>query len=149
MIIHGYYPSDLLLIIYIPKYLNDSLSKSDNYCGISLVNNLNCKFLDYVIIHLYDKQLKTSDMQFVIKRNISTIMCSAMYMEIINQYKMKASNVYSFMLDASKAFDRVHFGILFRLSLKRNVPLGIVQLLLDRYTRHQTCTVWEHHKTSF
>ena len=55
-------------------------------------------------------------------------------MEIINQYKMKGSNVYSCMLYASKAFDRVHFGTLFRLSLKHNLPLGILRLLLDSYT---------------
>ena len=135
MIVHGYNPSDLLLstIISIPKDLKGSLSKSDNYRGISLVNF--CKLFDYVIINLYDKQLKTSDIQFGFKSNHSTTMCSAIYMEIINQYKMKGSNVYSCMLDASKAFDRVHFGSLFRLLLKRNLPLGIVRLLLDSYAR--------------
>ena len=65
MLVHGYNPSDLLLstIIYIPKDLKGSLSKSDNYRGFSLVNSI-CKLFDYVIINLYDKQLKTSDMQF-------------------------------------------------------------------------------------
>ena len=65
MLVHGYNPSDLLLltIISIPKDLKGSLSKSDNYRGISLVNSI-CKVFDYVIINLYDKQLKTSDMQF-------------------------------------------------------------------------------------
>ena len=53
------------------------------------------------------------------------------------------------MLDASKAFDRVHFGSLFRLLLKRNLPLGIVRLLLDIYTRQQACTVWDRQKSSF
>ena len=84
--------------------------------GISLVNSI-CKLFDYVIINLYDKKFKTSDMQFGFQRNHSTTMCSAIYMEIIIQYKMKGSNVYSCMLDASKAFDRVHFGSLFRLLL--------------------------------
>ena len=88
-------------------------------------------------------------MQFGFKSNHSTTMCSAIYMEIINQYKMKGSNVYSCMLDASKAFDRVHFGSLFRLLLKRNLPLGIVRLLLDSYTRQQACTVWDQQKSSF
>ena len=76
-------------------------------------------------------------------------MCSAIYMEINNQYKMKGSNVYSCMLDARKASDRVHFGSLFRLLLKRNLPLGIVRLLLDSYTRQQACTVWDRQKSSF
>ena len=88
-------------------------------------------------------------MQFGFKSNHSTTMCSAIYMEIINQYKMKGSNVYSCMLDASKAFDRVHFGSLFRLLLKRNLPLGIVRLLLDSYTRQQASTVWDQQKSSF
>ena len=66
MIVHGYNPSDLLLstIISIPKDLKGSLFKSDNYRGISLVNSI-CKLFDYVIINLYDKQLKTSDMQHI------------------------------------------------------------------------------------
>ena len=76
-------------------------------------------------------------------------MCSAIYMEIINQYKIKGSHVYSCMLDASKAFDRVHFGSLFSLLLKRNLPLGIVILLLDSYTRQQAGTVWDRQKSSF
>ena len=144
----GYNPSDLLLltIISIPKDLKGSLSKSDNYRGISLVNSI-CKLFDYVIVNLYDKQLKTSDMQFGFKSNHSTTMCTAIYMEIINQYKMKDSNVYSCMLDASKAFDRVRFGTLFRLLLKRNLPLGIVRLLLDSYTHQQACTVLDRQKS--
>ena len=70
-------------------------------------------------------------------------MCSAIYMDIINHYKTNGSNVYSCMLDASKAFDRVHFGTLFKLLLSRNIPIGIVRLLLDSYTRQQACAVWE------
>ena len=62
---------------------------------------------------------------------------------------MKGSNVYSCMLGASKAFDRIHFGSLFRLLLKRNLPIGIVRLLLDSYTRQQACTVWDQQKSSF
>ena len=93
-LVHGYNPSDLLLltIISIRKDLRGSLSKSDNYRGISLVNSI-CNLFDYVIINLYDKQLKTSDMQFVFKNYHSTTMCSAIYMEIINQYKMKGCNI--------------------------------------------------------
>ena len=47
MLVHGYNPSDLLLstIISISKDLMGSLSKSDNYRGISLVNSI-CKLFD-------------------------------------------------------------------------------------------------------
>ena len=69
-------------------------------------------------------------------------------MEIIHQYKTKGSNVNSCMLDTSKAFDRVHFGTLFRLLLKRNLPLGIVKLLLYSYIHQQVLAVWDRHKSS-
>ena len=41
---------------------------------------------------------------------------------------MRSSIVYSCMLDASKVFDRVHFGTLFRLLLKRNFMLIFMKL---------------------
>ena len=73
-------------------------------------------------------------MQFRFKSNHSTTMCSAIYMEIINKYKMKGSNVYSYTLDASTAFDRIHFGTLL---LRRNLPLCIVRLL-SRHVQYGT-----------
>ena len=47
------------------------------YIYIHIINI--CKLFDYVIINLYDKQLKTSDMQLGFKRNHSTTVCSAIY----------------------------------------------------------------------
>ena len=40
----------------------------------------------------------------------------------------------SCFLDASKAFDKVHYGKLFNLMLKRSVPSVIVRIILDGYT---------------
>ena len=53
-------------------------------------------------------------------------MCSAIYTEIINQYKMKGSNVYNCMLDASK----VNFGSLFILLLKRYLPFWYSKIII-------------------
>ena len=87
-------------------------------------------------------------MQFGFKRNPYTIMCYTMYMEIVNTYNMKGSNVYSIMLDARKSFDRVNFGILFSLFFQSNLPLATVRLLFDSYSQHQTCTVCDRQTTS-
>ena len=46
-------------------------------------------------------------------------LCSLIYKEVVNHYLNSGSNVYSCLLDASKAFDRVHYGTLFRLLLKK------------------------------
>ena len=44
-----------------------------------------------------------------------------MYSEIINHYTNNKSNAYSCLLDASKAFDLVHFGKLFRILLSTDI----------------------------
>ena len=37
------------------------------------------------------------------------------------------------VLDASKAFDRVHYGKLFRILLSKKLPILIIRLILDSY----------------
>ena len=44
-------------------------------------------------------------MQFGFK-NMSTTMCSLIYKEVIGHYLTNGSNVYSCLLDITKAFDR-------------------------------------------
>ena len=57
--------------------------------------------------------LNTDDMQFGFKNNNSTVLCTAVYIETINHYMNEGSDVYSCLIDASKAFDRVYWGKLF------------------------------------
>ena len=40
------------------------------------------------------------------------------------------NNVYSCLLDASKAFDKVNYGKLFNILLNRKVPFCIIRLLM-------------------
>ena len=136
MIVHGHTPKDLLAstIISIPKDMRASLCKSDNYRGISLFNAI-CKVFDYVIMYLCDEFLYTSEMPFGFKQNHSTVLCSLMYKEVASNYLQNGSNVYSCLLDASKAFDRIHFGKLFAILIERNVPLCFIRLILDAYSR--------------
>ena len=94
-------------IISIPKDNRGSINSSDNYRGISLSNSI-CKLYDYVFIDLNMDYLKTDDMQFGFKNNHSTGLCTAVYIETINHSINEGSDVYSCLIDASKAFDRVH-----------------------------------------
>ena len=48
------------------------------------------------------------------------------------------------MLDASKAFDRVHYGKIFNLLKQRRIPALIRRLLLDMYTRQKMRTIWNN-----
>ena len=127
MLIHGYNANDLVLssIISIPKDIRSSLGSSDNYRGISLFNGI-CTLFDYVIMHTCNDYLFTSDMQFGFKPQHSTTICSLVYHEIINHYMSNNNNVYSCLLDASKAFDKVHYGKLFHILLNQKVLFCII-----------------------
>lgn len=150
MVIHGHTPDDLLksTIISIPKDYKASLTSSDNYRGISLFNSM-CKLYDNVILYMYKGGFNTSDMQFAYKESHSTTLCTLIYKEVINHYLEYGSNVYSCLLDASKAFDRVHYGKLFNLLLNRNIPKCIIRLIFDSYTRQKTCTSWDNVKSEY
>ena len=54
-------------------------------------------------------------MQFGFKADMSTTLCTYVMMETVSYYNAQCSNVYALMLDASKAFDRVNYGKLFRI----------------------------------
>ena len=96
-------------IISIPKDKFASLCNSNNFRGKSWFNRIN-KLYNYVIIKLCGNRLLTSDMQYGYKKNHSTTMCTAIFRDVIEHYVNGHSNVYSCLLDASKAFDKFIMG---------------------------------------
>ena len=148
MLIHGYNADELLasVIASIPKCSRSSLNTSENYRGISLCCSM-CKVIDYVFIDKYSSYLKSSHLQFAFKAQHDTVLCSATVKETVQYFLNKKSNVYACMLDASKAFDKVHFGKLFKLLIDRKIPAVVIRLLLDSYTRQKICTVWNGAKS--
>ena len=61
---------------------------------------------------------------------------------MIDNYNRNGSNAYSCFLDASKSFDKIHYGKLFNVLLRKDVPFCIVRILLDAYTRQQARVLW-------
>ena len=72
-----------------------------------------------MILNKQAEKLKTSDLQFGFKTKTSTTMCTFMTLETIEYYTSKGNNVYTLLLDASKAFDRVDYIKLFEKLLKK------------------------------
>jgi len=62
--------------------------------------------------------------------------------ETISYYITYNSSVFCTFLDASKAFDRVHFCKLFRLLIERGLPPCIVRVLINLYTVNQVRVLW-------
>ena len=134
MLTHGHYPTELVksTIISIPKDTTASLSTSDNYDGISLFNSIS-KLFDYVIIYICEDMFVTSDMQFGFKSQHSTTMCTVIVREVVSHYLEGNSNIYCCLLDASKAFDRIHYGKLFSILLSKNMHPLVLRLLVNSY----------------
>ena len=114
MLTHGHNPGQLLNIVVksIPKDMRGSLHSSNSYRGISLCNAL-CKLIDLIGIEKCDGYLYTSELQFAFKREHSTMLCTAVFKETVSHFLENGSNLYACLLDASSAFDRVHYGKLF------------------------------------
>ena len=52
-------------------------------------------------------------------------------------------------MDASKAFDRVHYGTLFSVLLTKCVPMCFIRLILDSYIRQKACAIWNNVKSRY
>ena len=140
---HSYVPHHMLVstIVSIPKNIRGNLGNSDNYRGISLCSSL-CKLLDIIIIDLYGDALVSSDLQFAFKKNHSTSICTSILKETVSHYLVRGSSVFSCYVDASKAFDKVNIVKMFRMLLKRKIPVYILNVLLYLYEKQQIRCRW-------
>ena len=117
------------------------MSDSQNYRGIALSCILG-KLLDLCIIDLQRDALRTDDLLFAYKQGMSTIQCVGMLKETISYYIDKSSTVYMYMIDASKAFDRVNLVVLFRKLLIRGMCPMLITFLIKMYTRQSMRSTW-------
>ena len=143
IICHGAVPKDFTVstITPIPKKKNGNLSDSENFRGIALCSIFG-KIFDNIILSKYSAKLSTSDLQFGFKQNNSTHMCTMILKETMSYYCTNKTPVFCTFLDASKAFDRVNYVKLFRLLLKRGLPLCIVRTLICMYTGQLIRVSW-------
>ena len=145
ILLHGHTPKALLLsvLISIPKDAQASLCDSGNYRGIALSSPM-CKIIDHWVLLKYGSLLQTSDYQYGFKKGHSTSLCTLILKETVSYFNVQNSSVYSCLLDASKAFDFVHYGKLFNILLDRNLPPHIIRLILDSYSHQTLKTRWGH-----
>ena len=63
---------------------------------------------------------------------------------VIPHYVSNNTSVYSCLLDACKAFDRVHLGKLFSILLHKDIPTTVVRLYFNSYSRQKARVGWNN-----
>ena len=143
MIRHGCAPDGMLMgtMVPLPKGKFNDLSKSKNFRALT-ISSIFGKVLDNIILNIEHDNLFTNDLQFSFKKGLSTTICSTMVRETISYFNHKGSAVYSLVLDATKAFDRINYCKLFKILLERNINPLICRLLLYMYTNQKLRVKW-------
>lgn len=143
MVRHGFCPSKYMNtnVVPIPKDQRKSMNSSDNYRGIALSSVLG-KIMDNITIRNHGHVLQSCDAQFGFKPQLSTASCGTVVNEVIQYYNNKNTPVYCVSLDASKAFDCVHFVKMFRkLRLKGLCPI-VSRFLAYLYVNQRVRVKW-------
>lgn len=143
LIVHGFIP-DLFRrssVRPIPKNFSQNLTDSSNYRGIAITSIFG-KLLDHIILDRCRDLLVTSDLQFGFKSGHSTQMCTMVLKEAISYYTCNKSPVFCTFLDATKAFDRVHYCKLFHQLIKRRLPPCIIRILISFYVDNFVYVSW-------
>ena len=118
IISHGYASQKLLLGTICPIPKSNDIANSDKYRAIVLCNCIS-KLFELIFIHNHDLELSSDKLQFGFKTGRSTTLCTGFLKGIAKKFVSEGSNVYTFLLDMSKAFDKVDHCKLFEIILKK------------------------------
>ena len=142
-LVHGHISKVLMLSTLVPL-LKDKLGDqctSSNYRSIAL-SSLILKIFDWVLILICEKELIFDDLQFSYQANCSTNMCSWMVVETIDFFLRNGSEVFTSVMDMTKAFDNVRHSKLFTKVLERGVPAIFIRLLMVAYKNQELLVSW-------
>ena len=147
-LIHGHISINLLKCALYPivKDSNGDTAASKNYRAIA-ISSLILKIFDICLLLLIGHLLTNDELQFGFQKNCSTLQCTWSVQETVSHYLRNGSEIFSCLLDFSKAFDKVNFRQLFEKLIERKVPFIVLRLLLFIY-RKQSCYVkWNSMKS--
>lgn len=137
MMLKSYVPNKFGCGIVVPIQKDTSLKgkqKLDNFRGITL-SPIIAKIFEYSIMFLYGKYFVSSDRQFGFKQNLGCVHAIFCVRNVIDYFVTNDSSVNVCLLDISKAFDKVNHNCLFVKLLQLSVPLCVVRILHDWYSK--------------
>ena len=100
------------------------------------------KLFELVILWIHTDSLFTTDLQFGYKRKLSTTSCTFVASEVVQHYMNGNNDVHVMLLDASKAFDCVHYVTLFRELLSKGFFPLVARVLLFMHVDQRLRVRW-------
>ena len=134
-IIHAHVSSFLLISTMVPL-LKDKLgdiTSSNNYRSIA-ISSLVLKIFDLVILSTFSEFLQLDDLQFSYQAEVSISMCTWLAVESVAHFLRNGNEVYTCLMDMSKAFDTVQHSQLFKKFLQQGLPAVFLRYILLSYT---------------
>ena len=107
------------------------------------------KLFDQVIINLFEENLYLDDLQFGYQSGVSTSMCTWLATESIGHFLRNGSEVFTCLMDMSKAFDMVQHSQLFKKLVDQGMPLIIVRFILVSYKNQMTNVRWNNEYSNY
>ena len=95
------------------------------------------KVFESVILYKCEEFLYTCDNQFGFKSKHSTELCIYTQKEFIDYYKQRSTTVFVTFLDASKAFDKINYWLLFKKIFDKDFPTFVIKILAFWYTHQE------------
>jgi len=112
-----------------------------NYRAIA-IGPIIAKVMENVILKLCQDKLCSDDLQFGFKQGLGCTNAVFLCRSTIDHFTHRGSNVYVATLDIKKAFDTVNHYKLFVLLLRACVPLCVVAILVDWYSKLYVTVKW-------
>lgn len=144
MIMLGYVPDAFGrgIIIPIPKGGKRSKNdKSEHYRGIT-ISPIISKVFEMCLLDRLESYFKSSDRQFGFKKEIGCRDALFTLRKVIDTFNSNGSTVSVCSLDLKSAFDRVNHCALFIKLMDRKVPLCIINLLHNWYSKLFSKVKW-------
>ena len=141
--IHNHVSVILLLSTLIPL-IKDKLGNkfsSKNYRSIA-ISSLVLKVFDWITLILFGSSLGLDTLQYGYQAGTSTTMCTWTAIETISYFLRNGSNVYSCIMDMTKAFDLIQHSKLFRKLLDGGLSVIFTRLLLTMYLLQSANVRW-------
>ena len=144
-LIHGHVSSVLLLATLLPL-IKDKLGEhcsSKNYRSIA-ISSLFLKIFDWVVLVLFGFNLGPDDLQIGYQEGVSGTMCTWLALETISHFLTNGSEVFTCIMDMTKAFDKVKHSVLFGKLMETNLPAIFIRLLLVMYQLQTADVKWNN-----